>query len=316
MWPAAIIAGGMVGSSLLGGIMGQQGEGDFARKQAREAAQASRYQARLSSELMMPYQAAGQMAAQKLWGVSPVAGKATGPGATPTAGAWSRMPYGQIGAGPATGNMQHQGLQQAPGADGMTTTVPYLAGNNDHISSLGIGRKLYGQTGDPYDRTGGAGRYMGDLESLIKDFKFDTNDPAYRYKTEESEKSINKALAARGLYDSRAGVNMLTDSDRAITADEYDKQYNRKYGGLTDLFKMSGSLGETGYQSLLDAVKVGSGAGATAGSLGNSAAANLTSAYGQMSQAGAMDDANKASLWSGIGSMPMNAMLLYQLLGK
>lgn len=285
---AGILAGGMVGGSLLGGLMGQQGEGDFARKQAREAAQASRYQARLSSELMMPYQGAGQMAAQKLWGVGPVAGKATGPGAAGTTGATS------------TG--------------GMTTTVPYLAGNNDHISGLGIGRKLYGQVGDPYDRTGGAGKYMGDLESLIKDFKFDTEDPAYRYKTEESEKSINKALAARGLYDSRAGVNMLTESDRAITADEYDKQYNRKYGGLSDLFGMSSKLGETGYQSLLDAVKVGTGASSAAGQMGNQAMSTMNSSYGQLAQQGNISDANKAEFWSGLGSMPMNGMLLYNML--
>jgi hypothetical protein len=283
---AGILAGGAIGGSLLGGFMGQQGQGDFARKQAREAAQGSRYQAQIASELMMPYQGAGQMAAQKLWGVSPVAGQATGPGAA--------------GAAP-TG--------------GMTTTVPYLAGSKDHISNLTIGRQLYGQTGDPYDRTGGAGKYMGDLESLIKDFKFDTNDPAYRYKTEESGKSINKALAARGLYDSRAGVNMLTESDRAITADEYDKQYNRKYGGLSDLFGMSSKMGETGYQSLLDAVKVGTGASSAAGQMGNQAMGNLQSSYGQLAQQGNISDANKAEFWSGLGAMPMNAMLLYNMLG-
>ena len=155
---------------------------------------------------------------------------------------------------------------------------------------------------------------MGQLEGLINNFQFDPNDPAYKYKTEESEKSVNRALAARGLFDSRAGVNMLTDADRAITAEEYDKQYNRKYGGISDLFKMAGSLGETGYQSLIDAVKIGTGAGATAGQLGNAGASNLISSYGQMAQAGAQNSANNAAMWSGIGAMPINAMLLYNML--
>jgi hypothetical protein len=260
-------------------------------------------------------------------------------------------------------------MMKAQGSGGgATTTVPTLTGDTSKWNSVtGIGGLTYGQTGPAFDRSGGAGKYMGKLEDLIKtapavpgvttqkyidqlsgygqNFKFNPDDPAYKYKTEESTKSINKALAGRGLFDSRAGVNMLTDADRAIMADEFDKQYgrgyqtvtdlfkmgttqddallnrnqidyNRQYGGLSDLFKMAGSLGETGYQSLLDAVKVGTGAGATAGSLGTSGAANLTSAYGQMGAAGAQNDANKASLWSGIGAMPMNAMLLYNLLSK
>jgi len=285
-WLSLGMAGAGIGSSLLGGLMGSQGSGELSREAGRRAIELNKNQASINSKLMAPYIGAGNLAMQKLWGYGPT---------------------GQA-KDPATG---------APGATtGGTTSIPYLDSGSKWKSPSSIKYAGYGETGPAFDRTGGAGKYMGDLENLIKDFKFDTNDPGYRYKTEESEKSINRALAGRGLFDSRAGVNMLTDSDRAITADEYDKQYNRKYGGLTDLFKMSGSLGETGYQSLLDAVKVGSGAGATAGSLGNSAAANLTSAYGQMSQAGAMDDANRASLWSGVGAAPMNAMLLYKLLGK
>jgi len=281
-WLSLGMAGAGIGSSLLGGLMGSQNSGDMQREAGRRSVELSRNQAMINSQLMAPYVGAGNLALQKLMGYREVGPK------------W----------------------MEANKAKGKAA-VPYLTAYGDRWdSNTGIGNKYYAQTGKPLDRTGGAGKYMGDLESLVKDFKFDRNDPAYRYKTEESEKSINKALAARGLYDSRPGVNMLTDADRAITADEYDKQYNRKYGGLTDLFKMSGSLGETNYQQLLDMIKVGSGAGATAGSLGTSGAANLNSAYGQMGAAGAQNDANKASLWSGIGAMPMNAMLLYNLLGK
>jgi hypothetical protein len=293
-WLTLGMAGAGIGSSLLGGLMGSQNSGDMQREAGRRSVELSRNQAMINSRLMAPYVGAGNLALQKLWGYGPV-GSPTGQGA------------GSLPPGTST----------ALGGGKGTTTVPILTSDlGGWDSPTGIGGLSYGQTGKAFDRTGGAGKYMGDLESLIKDFKFDSSDPGYRYKTEESTKSINKALASRGLFDSRAGVNMLSDADRAIMADEYDKQYNRKYGGLTDLFKMAGSLGETGYQSLLDAVKVGSGAGATAGSLGTSGAANLTSAYGQMGAAGAQNDANKASLWSGIGAMPMNAMLLYNLLSK
>jgi len=335
-WLPWLLGGSAIGSSLLGGLMGSKGSGDQSREASRRSIELNKNQAGISSQLMTPYTAAGNLAMQKLWGYGP-----TGQGTAPVGG--------------------------SPGATtGGTTSIPYLTPGSTWKSPSSINYAGYGETGPAFDRTGGAGqyipkiqdllssfkmpgtttqKYMDQLEGYGQNFKFNPDDPAYKYKTEESSKSINKALAGRGLFDSRAGVNMLTDADRAITADEYDKQYgrgyqtvsdlfkfgttqdaanlqrsvgdyDRQYGGLQDLFKMTGSMGETGYQSLLDAVKVGSGAGATAGSLGNSAAANLTSAYGQMSQAGAMDDANKASLWSGIGAMPMNAMLLYQLLSK
>jgi hypothetical protein len=245
----------------------------------------------------------------------------------------------------------------------MTTDVPYLKPNGSKWKDpTKVGNLSYTDTGQSFDRTGGAGQYIPQLQSLInsastpgvntqkyidqlsgfgQNFKFDETDPAYKYKMQESEKGINKALASRGLFDSRAGVNMLTDADRAIRADEYEKQYGRgyqtvsdvlkataaqdeallgrnqidytrQYGGLQDLFKMSSGLGETGYQSLLDSVKVGMGAPQAAGT--NAATGNAVSAYGQMANVGAQDDANRASLWSGIGAAPMNAMLLYNML--
>ena len=57
-----------------------------------------------------------------------------------------------------------------------------------------------------------------------------------------------------------------------------------------------------------------SDAGNKKGAGTNAATGNAVSAYGQMANVGAQDDANRASLWSGIGAMPMNAMLLYNML--
>lgn len=285
-----LMAAGM-GSSLLGGLMGSQGSGDTQREAARRSTEITKNQSMLTSQLMAPYIGAGNLAVRDLWGYNPVSSAGTG----------------TTGTG-ATG--------MTVGADG-TTTVPILTSKkNKWDAPTSLGGQTYAKTGEAFDRTGGAGDYKGRLDDLLTNFKFNTDDPAYKYKKEESTKSIDKALASRGLFDSRAGVNMLTDADRAITAEEYDKQYNRQYGGLTDLFNMSSKLGETGYQSLLDAVKVGSGSGASAGSMGNQATGNTVSAYGQMAQAGSQNDANNASLYSGLGAMPMNAMLLYNLLGK
>lgn len=311
--PPAIIAGGMVGSSLLGGLMGSQGSGDTSREAARRQIELATNQSVINSKLMAPYVGAGNLALQQLWGYTPGGLKGpTGQQAT-GGGQFSSVPISNGGTQwKLAGGSSPTGQT---GGGGYTTKVPVLSRNGTGWDSgTSVGSKRYSQTGPGIDRTGGAGKYLAGLEDLSTNFKFDPNDPGYKYKTEEAQKSIDKALAARGLFDSRAGVNMLADSDRAIMADEYGQQYDRKYGSLMDLFKMSSSLGETEYQKLLDAVKVGTGAGAAAGSLGNAGASNIISSYGQMSAAGAQDDANKASLWSGIGAMPMNAMLLYNLM--
>lgn len=312
-WLTGGLAAAGIGSSLLGGLMGSQGSGNTEREAARRQIELATNQATINSQLMAPYVGAGNLALQQLWGYTPgglpKAGTAPATGQT---GAGSFQSWGQGAWQP-----QPKLFGTSPTGNGYTTKVPVLSQNGTQWNSgTSVGSQRYSATGGGVDRTGGAGRFLAGLENLSTDFKFDPNDPAYKYKTEEATKSIDKALASRGLFDSRAGVNMLADSDRAITADEYDKQYNRKYGSLMDLFKMSSALGETEYQRLLDAVKVGSGAGASAGQLGNSAASNLISSYGSMAQAGAQNSANNASLWSGIGAAPMNAMLLYNLLNK
>lgn len=312
--------------------MGSKNSGDAQREAARRSTELSKNQSLINSQLMAPYAATGQLAAQDLWGY----GKTTGGGNT----------YGYNSGGGAT--------------------VPYMTSTGSKWNSpTNVGYDTYGKVGAGVDRTGGAGAYIGQISDLVKsastpgvstqqyidqlgnygqNFKFNANDPAYTYKRDEAGKSIDKALASRGLFDSRAGVNMLSDSDRAILSDEYEKQYgrgyqtltdlfkmgssqdeallnrnvtdyNRQYGGLSDLFNMTKGMGETNYQSLLDAVKVGTGASSAAGQLGNQATGNTISSYGMMANAGAQNDANNASLWSGIGAMPMNAMLLYNLLG-
>lgn len=392
-----LLAGGMVGSSLLGGLMGSSGSGNTSREASRRATELARNQALINSQAMAPYQAAGQIGAQKLWGVMPTgqSGMAYPQQKQVTSGNMGYNPYfTQGGSSPGLvnwgGNTPQKQVTSGMGYDpnftkgnapgmvtwggntsgrgvtsqrGYSSDIPYLESDGSKWKSpTKVGSLSYTDTGQSFDRTGGAGQYIPQLQSLInsastpgvntqkfidqlsgfgQNFKFDETDPSYKYKMQESEKDINRSLASRGLFDSRAGVNMLTDADRAIRADEYEKQYgrgyqtvsdvlkataaqdeallgrnvtdyNRQYGGLQDLFKMQSGLGETGYQSLLDSVKVGTGAAAAAGNSG--VTGNAVSAYGQMANVGAQDDANKASLWSGIGAMPMNAMLLYNML--
>jgi hypothetical protein len=146
------------------------------------------------------------------------------------------------------------------------------------------------------DPTGGAGQYTEALKNYGTNFKFDATNPAYTQQLSETTRLNDQNLAARGMYNSRAGLNLQDQSARNLTATEFDKQYSRGYTNLMDMFNMTSKTGATQYGKLLDMVKIGSGASAAAG---------------QGSLASGQSEAN---LYSGLGAMPMNYAILQNLL--
>ena len=317
----------MLGAAGISAVMGTGGAlmannasgaaSNTSREAARRSVDVGTDQAVINSQLMSPYVGAGYNAMADIYGIT------------------------KTGSG---------GTSSAPGGG---FAVPVLSQTGDRWDSpTTVGYDYYGKTGAGIDPTGGAaqfknalqgyaagfkgydpGGYLGKIENYGKNFTFDPNDPAFKYQMEEAEKSINKALAARGLYDSRVGVNALSDASREITAGEVDKQWERGYGTLKDaygvasaederaygrgrsdimdLYNMSMQLGNTGYNKALDMVKVGTGAGASAGNLGNQSVNALQSGYGAMATAANQSGANNAALWSGLGAIPANALGAY-----
>lgn len=53
------------------------------------------------------------------------------------------------------------------------------------------------------------------------------NSPNYKWQQQQGEKAINRGLAARGMYNSRAGVNALTDFNQSLGAQETENSFNR-----------------------------------------------------------------------------------------
>lgn len=51
--------------------------------------------------------------------------------------------------------------------------------------------------------------------------------PNYKYQQQQGEQALNRNLAARGMYNSRAGVNALSDFNQSLSAQESDKTFNR-----------------------------------------------------------------------------------------
>ncbi len=90
----------------------------------------------------------------------------------------------------------------------------------------------------------------GDPNSLVGDPNLPSNlnldlqsDPVFQWKQEQMEKSVNKNLAARGLHNSSAGMNALSDANMKLISQEGDKQYgravdeyNRNYGREMDMY--------------------------------------------------------------------------------
>jgi hypothetical protein len=296
----------------------------------------------------------------------------TGMGALQQLYGYSQVPSGYGGS--AGGN-----------AGGNAFTVPTLQYEGSGWDAPGtVGEISYAKTGEAFDPTGGSGRFMDQLEGLKElegpnpnlqyqeydpgqyigrlnafdaDFKFNENDPAYQYQKMISERDINRQAAARGLHGSRAAINQLDESGRAITAHEYDKQYGRGRQNILDLYGMAGAedtrsygkavdlygrewsslmdqrmeqrsrladlynmalkQGNVGYNALLDAVKIGTGSGATAGGLGNQAAALTGNAFNGMSQGAWANAANQQQAMGGVAGSALggiNNYLLYRSL--
>lgn len=69
---------------------------------------------------------------------------------------------------------------------------------------------------------------MGD-GSLLKPFtnKNFVKDPGYKFRLAEGEKGIDRALAARGSYDSGAALKALARYNQGFASNEFDNAYNR-----------------------------------------------------------------------------------------
>lgn len=181
-----------------------------------------------------------------------------------------------------------------------------------------VTKQVYTKTGAGIDPTGGAEKYLTQLENFKP--TFDENDPTYVWRQEQAEKAVNKILAARGLYDSRVGINALADQNRALTAEESDKQYTRQYGKLTDLINTSMNVGKTKYGAAYDLARLGAGAasgGASSALATGTGVASTTNALGNALAQGAHNQGTiGANYISGIQSTPYNALATYNMANK
>lgn len=70
------------------------------------------------------------------------------------------------------------------------------------------------------------------------------SSPAYKYQQEQSEKTLNQAAAARGMYNSSAAINALGENSRALSARNWEDYYNRLGGLINRGYEASGNMAD------------------------------------------------------------------------
>lgn len=161
-----------------------------------------------------------------------------------------------------------------------------------------------------------------DLESLKLDFEFNPEDPVYKYKQAELEKSVNRQLAARGLYDSRPGLDVQAKAGMELISSEVDKQYGRSVdeydrtrSNMLDTYNIENQQQQLKYGRAIDLVKGGMGASGQMGAAALQAGGAVASAYGQQGAnlgAIALQQGNaEAQFYGGLAAMPSAQMSNY-----
>lgn len=348
--------------SVVSGTIGAITQSQSAKNATKQAENAAKDSIQLQKEMYdtaradyQPYMQAGVNALNQLQGYTPVAsGSATNSTQTlvPGTGAYRDKP-----AIPAVWRVDENGTRNlvSPDQPGGQEWVPAQYENVSDGTAKGT---QYEKTGPAMDPTGGSdkyiqaladynknyvgydpGSYIQKIEDFGKNFTFDVNDPNYKYKQSELEKSINKALSARGLYDSRAGINALSAGNQNLTATEVDKQYARQYGelkdaygiastedvnkysrgtsNLLDQYNMALNSGKTKYGATYDIARLGAGAAAGGASSALSSGQSIGSTYNALGAAQAQGAATQGTIAGqyiqGIQATPYNALATYNL---
>lgn len=110
--------------------------------------------------------------------------------------------------------------------------------------------------------------------------------PGYAWQKQQGEEAVNRALAARGMHNSRVGVNALSDFNQNLNANTYRQQ-------VSDLYNVS---------------NLGRGAASTAASLGQNSATNIGNTYMNAGNSIAQGMVNRGQTLGGTVSNALGAI--------
>jgi len=182
-------------------------------------------------------------------------------------------PFGPIGDLFGIGPASRAADAQTHASDNQTATANSALASQEKINAdtLAQQKDLYNQDiarNKPFYDTGVSAN--ANLDKMVNGGYDMNQSPAAQYELTQGTKSLNRQLAARGLLGSGNASQRLAELSSGVAANDYNQQYSR----------------------LLDQVKIGTGASASAGAssstLGSQigqGAASLSGAVGQNSTA-------------------------------
>jgi hypothetical protein len=294
MGAAAGLAAGALGGSLISGFMGSKAQTKAAGRAADAQVEAARIGAGTTLEMyntgradLGPYRTSGYGALGRLEGL-----KLNQPSFTARSGNYFSRPI----------------------SGGANYVAP---GNRQIMGGPGAGGTMIDETGNTVRGGSAPGSVRGGYQP----------DAGYIYQQRQGEEAINRAMAARGLYGSRAAVNTLSDFNQSLTAsdearqyqrrvDEYNRalgEYNIDYGRAMDEYN-------TSYNREANLAAMGMGATGQTVSAGQQAGAGLANLYQQSGNAQAQGylGAGQASsnMWNNLGQGGWNLASLYAMQGS
>jgi len=187
--------------------------------------------------------------------------------------------------------------------------------NQNRADMLPFIKAAQGELSDlmSFDISGSSQKYLDKLDKL--QFRPKEDDPIFQWKMKEATRQVDQFMASRGKYDSRAAANMLQDAGMKVRSEELDRQQNY----LTKMATLGMTKDINKYGQMLDVVKLGTGAGATAGAWGQNTANMLANVYGQQGQAAQnailQSGAAQANLWNSLIQQDQNAAAYAMMYG-
>lgn len=202
-----ITAGAIVGGNLIGGMIGSKSSKDAAKAQENAAARAATLQQQQLAQARAEQRPFTQAGTEGIYELSSLLGLAP-EGPAPTQEQFTRTVYGR---------------------KGRSYEVPDVPGYQAALTA--------------YNR-GQAGRSEPGFGSLMRDFTLDDfeKEPGYDFRLSEGEKGVNRAMSARGAFDSGAALKALTRFNQDYASGEYGNAYNRYRLNRGDQFNRLASI--------------------------------------------------------------------------
>lgn len=292
-WVATAVVGGAVigaGGAAYAGHEAGKAQEKAASTQAASAGEASDIQQQMFQQqqaYLAPYRQVGYTAAPLLEYLT------TGimPELTPQE--QEALSIGTVGQqiGAAGGQIQRAGTIRRPsiGMSPLSTVRPVTEAMQNAMAGGGTPGLSDIQREQLLGKQRAIQAAQGGIQGLIE------QNPMYQYQRDIGEKNLNRILAARGRGNSTFGINALSEQNRALTAQGAQDVYNR----IANLSNVGQGIG----------AQLGQNAMAAGTNLGNLA---LTSGQAiAQGQLGAGQQ--RASLYSNLSALPMQAYGQYQL---